>query len=108
MDTNPKDGQAVGDTPRTDVFVAHLAEEFRDPAWIDFARELERENARLQDANKALSGALEDCDNAFAAWQLGQIPGRPEDILGLINKVRRAIACAEGLPFFPAVNLKDE
>ncbi len=35
--------------------------------------------------------ALKDCDLAFANWQVGQIPGRPEDILALITKVRNAI-----------------
>ncbi len=35
--------------------------------------------------------ALEACDTAFVSWQVGQIPGRPEDILSLITKVRNAI-----------------
>lgn len=36
--------------------------------------------------------ALENCDKAFASWQVGQIPGRPEDILTLINEERAALA----------------
>jgi len=40
--------------------------------------------------------ALEDCDRAFALWQIGQIPGRPEDILALIAKTRKAIQKARG------------
>jgi hypothetical protein len=47
-------------------------------------------------SHDAMMAALKDCDNAFAAWQIGQIPGRPEDILALITKVRSAIANAEG------------
>lgn len=38
--------------------------------------------------------ALEACDKAFVSWQVGQIPGRPEDILDLIVQVRSAIASA--------------
>lgn len=38
--------------------------------------------------------ALEGCDKAFAAWQVGQIPGRPEDILALITDVRAALSAA--------------
>ena len=40
---------------------------------------------------EALITALQDCDHAFAAWQVGQIPGRPEDILALITRVRAAL-----------------
>lgn len=39
-----------------------------------------------------LIAALEACDRAFVNWQIGQIPGRPEDILALINQVRSALA----------------
>lgn len=42
-----------------------------------------------------LLAALEACDKAFVAWQLGQIPGRPEDILALIAQTRAAIAKAK-------------
>ena len=38
--------------------------------------------------------ALEHCDKAFVSWQLGQIPGRPEDILALIVEVRAALELA--------------
>src|SRR5262245_31778562 len=41
--------------------------------------------------NKKLREALEACDRAFVAWQVGQIPGRPEDILALISQVRAAL-----------------
>lgn len=53
-------------------------------------------NAHLIAAAPALVEALEKCDKAFAAWQVGQIPGRPEDILALITEVRAALAAAEG------------
>lgn len=43
-----------------------------------------------------LVAELKACDSAFACWQLGQIPGRPEDILALIGSVRKALARAEG------------
>lgn len=42
-----------------------------------------------------LQEALEACDRAFVSWQVGQIPGRPEDILALINQVRSAIQGAK-------------
>lgn len=54
-------------------------------------------HARLIAAAPELLEALNDCDHAFAAWQMGVVPGRPEDILALIAKVRAAIAKAEGL-----------
>lgn len=54
-------------------------------------------NARLIAAAPELLEALNDCDHAFAAWQMGVVPGRPKDILALIAKVRAAIAKAEGL-----------
>ncbi len=53
--------------------------------------------ADLRKQRDELVEALNECDKAFACWQIGQIPGRPEDILKLINKVRQAIArCKEG------------
>lgn len=52
--------------------------------------------ARLAAAAPRMKLALMECDVAFCHWQLGQIPGRPEDILALINVVRQAIAAAEG------------
>jgi hypothetical protein len=53
-------------------------------------------NARLIAAAPDLLEALEECDQAFTSWQVGQIPGRPEDILGLVHHVRNAIARARG------------
>lgn len=53
-------------------------------------------NARLIAAAPELLEALKECDKAFVSWQVGQIPGRPEDILALITKTRAAIAKAEG------------
>lgn len=53
-------------------------------------------NAALVAAAPELLEALTKCDRAFAAWQVGQIPGRPEEILALIVEVRAAIAKAEG------------
>lgn len=54
-----------------------------------------RERVKRMAADDLLA-ALKKCDNAFVAWQVGQIPGRPEDILALIAEVRAAIAKAEG------------
>jgi hypothetical protein len=56
--------------------------------WTD----AEIQRVHLIAAAPELLEALNDCDKAFAAWQVGQIPGRPEDILALIVKVRAAIA----------------
>lgn len=53
---------------------------------------------RLLRDNQALKIALEDCDLAFTNWQIGQIPGRPEDILSLIAKVRAALALSTPSP----------
>lgn len=39
--------------------------------------------------------ALRLCDEAFASWQVGQIPGRPDDILALTSRVRAALEQAE-------------
>lgn len=50
----------------------------------------------VERAAPKLLAALKGCDRAFAAWQAGQIPGRPEDILALVVEVREAIAAAEG------------
>jgi hypothetical protein len=53
-------------------------------------------NARLVAAAPEMLGALERCDDAFAMWQVGGVPGRPEDILRLVTQVRAAIAKARG------------
>ncbi len=53
-------------------------------------------NARLIAAAPYLYEALTECDLAFVSWQLGQIPGRPDDILRLITKARTALAEADG------------
>src|SRR5687767_874438 len=58
----------------------------------DEAVAIQHANARLIAAAPSLLEALQECDHAFAAWQVGQIPGRPEDILALITLVRAAIA----------------
>lgn len=47
---------------------------------------------------KAAREALDDCDRAFASWQVGQIPGRPEDILALIQKVRALLPETKSTP----------
>src|SRR5262245_4827713 len=52
---------------------------------LQCCEEMARQRDELLDALKA-------CDEAFASWQIGQIPGRPEDILALIVRVRSAIA----------------
>ncbi len=41
-----------------------------------------------------LLAACEACSDVFASWQVGQVPGRPADILALIVKVRAAVAKA--------------
>lgn len=38
----------MSDTPQTDAFVNHMAEQFREPSWIEFSQELERENNALR------------------------------------------------------------
>ena len=53
-------------------------------------------NARLIAAAPEMLAALEACNAAFSSWQVGQIPGRPDDILALVTKVRAAIAKTEG------------
>jgi len=53
-------------------------------------------NAQLISAAPDMQEALNACDKAFAAWQVGQIPGRPEDILALISEVRAALAKSRG------------
>ena len=50
---------------------------------------------RLKSVNTDLLEALKGCDKAFVSWQVGQIPGRPEDILALITQVRAALAKAQ-------------
>src|SRR3990167_6080839 len=52
-------------------------------------------NPISQETARELLEACRKCNNVFASWQLGQIPGRPEDILALITEVRSAIAAAE-------------
>jgi len=39
---------------------------------------------------------LKRCDHAFACWQLGVVPGRPEDILALTSSVREVLYKVEG------------
>ncbi len=57
----------------------------------------EREaNARLIAAAPDLLAVSVRCDCAFASWQIGQIPGRPEDILALITDLRAAVSKAIG------------
>jgi hypothetical protein len=53
-------------------------------------------DARLIAAAPDLLEALRRCNDAFAGWQIGAVPGRPEDILALIGETRAAIAKAEG------------
>lgn len=53
-------------------------------------------NARLIAAAPELLATMKSCDEAFADWQVGQIPGRPDDILALVTRLRAAIAKAEG------------
>lgn len=50
----------------------------------------------IREQRSDLLEALKACDDAFAGWQAGTVPGRPEDILALIVKTRAAIAKAEG------------
>ena len=53
------------------------------------------DDALLIAAAPDLLAACEGCSDAFASWQLGQIPGRPDDILRLVTMVRDAIAKAQ-------------
>lgn len=54
-----------------------------------------KEIAELRAQRDALKEALNNCDKAFVSWQVGQIPGRPEDILAMITNVREALAATE-------------
>lgn len=67
--------------------------------YLERAEKAESERDRLAASerylharNWELINALDACNKAFAAWQCGQIPGRPEDILILITKVRKALS----------------
>jgi len=64
--------------------------------WANYTDKLNAHIATLRAHNAALLEALKLCDSAFICWQVGQIPGRPEDILALITKVRAAIALEKG------------
>lgn len=66
-----------------------------DGMWLAYGSNQEA-NARLIAAAPELLAALERCDLAFADWQVGVVPGRPEDILALIAQVRAALAKATG------------
>lgn len=50
---------------------------------------------RCVNSHDALVAALQKCSAAFASWQMGQIPGRPEDILALTSEVRAALTQAQ-------------
>lgn len=58
---------------------------------VELAQGMEIQNATLAAERDRLKAALVKCDLAFVNWQIGQIPGRPEDILALITEVRAAL-----------------
>ena len=70
----------MSETPRTDAVKYHAKGQFQDVVAADFARQLERENARLQmelDATcnaeelrqvRAENARLRECNNACAEW----------------------------------------
>jgi hypothetical protein len=67
-------------TPRTDEYLRAFddKEEWaRNLNTVDFARELERENARLRDQLHSARYLLDEC----GAGQLSQISGLPEGVV---------------------------
>ena len=75
-------------TPQTDAFVAHMADQFRDPSWIEFAQDMECENARLRDGLKCAEKFL---GNATAYIGVINDHDMPKAIYAL-DAVRRALA----------------
>jgi hypothetical protein len=59
--------------------------------FTDARRKAEDEAIRANAESQVMVDVLKRCDHAFASWQCGQIPGRPEDILALIVDVRAAL-----------------
>ena len=61
-------------------------------AFIAATAEREIQREAVNPAVAELVDGLDDCRRAFGCWQVGQIPGRPEDILALIAKVDALLA----------------
>ena len=53
-------------TPQTDAFVSHMAEQFRDSDWEEFARDFERELAALTSERDQLRAELAEMHKSFA------------------------------------------
>ena len=53
----------MSDTPRTDAHTRQLIDTLQRPYWIEFARQLERENAALRHALQTAL-AIESLDDA--------------------------------------------
>lgn len=68
---------------------------------IEDVEKIIKERDTLLADNERLREALRACDKAFVSWQVGQIPGRPEDILALIAKARAALSATERTPCNP-------
>ncbi len=66
-----------------------------DVDWLyRWSKLAEIEIIKHREREAGLVEALEGCRKAFTNWQIGQIPGRPEDILALIVKVDKALDTA--------------
>ena len=50
--------ESMSDTPETDAFAGQMSEEFVDPAWHEFSRQLERERNEAMDVLSNLSHYL--------------------------------------------------
>lgn len=80
----------------TEIWAGPKRIAFGKGAYDEKDRAIQKANARLIAADPDLLEALEKADQTFISWQVGQIPGRPEDILAVIEMVRAALAKAKG------------
>jgi prophage antirepressor-like protein len=55
----------MSETPRTDAVKYHARGQFQDVAAADFARELERENSRLRECNRACAEWVKQSANQW-------------------------------------------
>ena len=84
----------MSDTPRTDAHTRQLIDALQHPHWIEFARELERENAALRADKERLLDILQRWQRMADEWyaeadQYGF--GEPNITAGMINDTRAAI-----------------
>lgn len=65
-----------------------MADQFRDPAWIEFAQDMERENARLLDGLKCAEKFLENATSYIGVINDNDMP----KALYALDAVRAALA----------------